>query len=399
MIILVCNAGSTSLKFKLYSMPEEKVSAECRIERVGDRNGGELRYTGCGGRTWRENCVIENYRCGIERFLNYLTAEDSGVIGSVGKIGAIGFKTVLSKGYYGVHRIDEKVLQGMEDMLVVAPAHNRHYLEAIRTFMDLLPDTPMVGSFETAFHQTMPREAYIYSGPYEWYEKFGVRRFGYHGASHSYVADCLTECYGSCYKAVSCHLGGSSSICAIVDGKSVENSFGMSLQAGMLHSNRAGDIDPYIPFYLMDSCGMTPEQIRKDMGSRGGLFGISGVSNDMRDLEKAAEEGNDRAQLAIDIFIHELVRYIGGYAGIMGGIDAIAFTGGIGENSANVRNAVMERLKFFGIQAAPQRFRQGEICRITADESKVGVYVIPANEELGIARNVTQMMEKGEGRK
>ena len=170
MVILVCNAGSTSLKFKLYNMPGEQATAECRIERVGDRNGGELRYTGRGGRTWKENCVIENYRRGIERFLTYLTAEDSGVIGSVEEICAIGYKTVLSKGYYGVHRIDKRVLQGMEDMLVVAPAHNSHYLEAIRTFMDILPDTPMVGSFETAFHQTSAMKTVIKRCPAIWEE-------------------------------------------------------------------------------------------------------------------------------------------------------------------------------------------------------------------------------------
>lgn len=384
MNILVCNAGSTSLKFKLYDMPSETIIAQSRIERVGNPSGGLFTYEGAGVTYTDEHKVISDYRSGITAFLEQLIK--SGAIASVEQLDAVGFKTVLARGHLGVHIIDDAVLKGMEDMLVLAPAHNRHYLAAIRTFKDILPDVPMVGAFETAFHQTMPPEAYIYSGPYDWYEKYGIRRFGYHGASHSYVAYNLNRLIGKSYRAVSCHLGGSCSLCAIVDGKSVDTSFGLSLQTGLPHNNRAGDIDPYIIFYLNKVYGLSLDEIEKDLQSRSGLLGISGVSGDLRDVQIAAEAGNARAKLAVDIFCHELIRYIGSYAAIMGGLDAIAFTGGIGENSAEVRDFVMKKLAFLGMVPSSGKIVRGEICCITAPESKVAAWVIPANEELGIAR-------------
>ena len=386
MLILVCNAGSTSLKFKLFSMPEETVLVESRIERVGNPAGGLYTYFSDGYEEREEKKVIPDYRAGINAFLASLLS--SGVVNSVEEIQAIGYKTVLSKGHYGVHVLDEEVLKGMEEYMVVAPAHNRHYLAAIRTFQEILPSVPMVGVFETAFHQTLKPEAYVYSAPYEWYEKYGIRRLGYHGASHSYVADCLKERLGDKFKAVSCHLGGSCSLCAIEDGKSVDTSFGLSLQTGLPQSNRAGDLDPYIIFYLVHSCGMTLEQVEEGLQKNGGLLGISGVSGDLRDVAEAAEQGNSRAKLAVDIFCRELVRYIGGYAAIMGGLDAVAFTGGIGENSALVRDYVLDKLAFLGMNKNPAEIRRGEIARLTDDKSRVSAWVIPANEELGIARAV-----------
>ena len=389
MNLLDCNAGSTSLKFQLFRMPEEIVLARGAMERVGDPKGGRVRYWG------KENLdvteILPDYETGIRLFLKYITDEKTGVIGDLTELAAVGFKTVLSKDHYGVHKIDEAVLQGMRDMLTVAPAHNKHYLAAIGTFMKVLPEIPMVGVFETAFHQTMPPEAYVYSAPYEWYENYGVRRFGYHGASHSYVADNLNEMLGSKYRAVSCHLGGSCSLCAIVDGKSVDTSFGLSLQVGLPQSNRSGDLDPFIVRYMAETAGMSLSEIYETLEKKGGLLGISGVSGDLRDVELAAAEGNKRAQLALDIFCRELVRYIGGYAAIMGGLDAVAFTGGIGENSETVRGYVAEKLAFLGVKLDENAARSG-VRKISAEESKVGLFVIPANEELGVARKTYQKL-------
>jgi len=339
MNVLVCNAGSTSLKFKLYSMPEEKVIAGRKMERITD------------------------YEAGIREFLDTLPADTH--------IDAVGFKTVLSKDHYGVHIIGDEVIQGMEDFLVVAPAHNTFYLKAIRTFQKVMPNTPLVGVFETAFHQTMGPEAYIYPVPYEWYEKYGVRKFGYHGASHRYIASVLNEELGEHYRAVSCHLGGSSSLTAIVDGKCVDTSFGMSLQCGVPQNNRCGDIDPYLSVFLNEYWKIPIKDIEKDLRTKSGLLGISGISNDFRDIEEAAEKGNERAGLAIEIYIREVTGYIGRYAAIMGGLDAVAFTGGIGEKSETLRKRVEENIKFMH----PKTF------------------VIPANEELGVARETAKAIE------
>ncbi len=389
MKLLVCNAGSTSLKFQLFQMPEETVLARGAMERVGNPEGGRVRYWGKKNLDVTE--VLPDYETGIRLFLKYITDDETGVIDDLSELKAVGFKTVLSKDHYGVHKIDEAVLQGMRDMLTVAPAHNKHYLAAIGTFQKVLPEVPMVGVFETAFHQTMEPEAFVYSAPYEWYEKYGVRRLGYHGASHSYVADTLNEKLGPAYKAVSCHLGGSCSLCAIVDGKSVDTSFGLSLQVGLPQSNRSGDLDPFLVRYMVETAGLNLEEVYRQLEKEGGLLGISGVSGDLRDVELAAGQGNPRAKLAMDIFCRELVRYIGGYAAVMGGINAVAFTGGIGENSDTVRRYVAEKLSYLGVKLDENAPDSGIRC-ITTEDSKVKFFVIPANEELGVARKTYQKL-------
>ncbi len=390
MRILICNAGSTSLKFQLLSMPEETVLAAGRIERVGSPCGGLFVYEAGADRVCRDEAfVAPNYEAGIRAFLEKLTDARLGAVRCVDEIDYVGFKTVLSKGFYGTHVLDEAVLRGMEEYMTVAPAHNRHYLEAIRTFEKVLPGTPRIGAFETAFHQTMPPQAYIYSAPYAWYEKYGIRRLGYHGASHSYVADCLTQRLGPSYKAVSCHLGGSGSLCAIVDGRSVDTSFGLSLQTGLPQMSRSGDLDPFIINYLIQKEGLRAEEVFHALETEGGMLGISGVSNDMRDLE-AAEADNPRAKLALDIYCREVARYIGGYAAIMNGLDCIAFTGGIGEKSARVRDAVLGQFVFMGFKPASSVPDDG-VRLLSAPDSAVAVYVIPANEELGIARKIYGM--------
>ena len=392
MNVLVCNAGSTSLKFKMYKMPDETVAATGKIERVGDMGGGLFVYENnvSGMSVSEDKRVIDNYETGIREFLSLLTDREVGAVSDVSQIHAVGYKTVLSKDHYGVHVIDEAVLQGMEDYMVVAPAHNRFYLQAIRAFKMIVPDTPMVGVFETAFHQSMPKEAYIYSVPYEWYEKYGLRRYGYHGASHSYVADCLSERLGSNYRAVSCHLGGSGSITAIENGKSVDTSFGFSLQTGLPQMSRAGDIDPYFIFYLVKTAGLTLDEVEQGLQKNGGIYGISGISNDLRDVEERAA-CDERAKLAVDIYCREIVRYIGAYTAILKGLDAIAFTGGVGENSTTVRDRVLSHFDYLGLKLNNEPVVRGEICCLTCPDSRLQVYVIPANEELGIARKVAAL--------
>jgi acetate kinase len=380
MNILVCNAGSTSLKFKLYAFPERRVLATGKVERVGSQTDAIYAYKSNEKEIALAGQSVPDYMAGVKRFLNDL--------GGV-PIDATGFKTVLSKGHPGVHVIDEPVLKGMEDYLSVAPAHNRAYLDVISVFRTLMPETPLVGSFETAFHVTIPLERRLYGIPYELTEKYGIYKMGYHGASHAYVASRLADKK----RVISCHLGGSGSICAILAGKSVDNSFGLSLQAGILNANRAGDIDPYvIPFLVSE--GMPFDEVIDALEKKGGLLGISGVSGDMRHLRAAADAGNPRAKLAIDVYINGIVRYIGAYYAELGGLDAIAFTGGVGEHDVRLRTEVIRQISHFGMTLDEGKNARDEFT-ITTDDSRVSAHVIPADEELGVATNTYKILTGG----
>lgn len=395
MNILVCNVGSTSLKFKLYEMPQETVLAQAYVERVGSADNGIYTYTRWSDHTKieRTQVAVPTYTEGIQLFLDTLLGKEAGCLDEIAQIEAIGFKTVLSKGHYGVHRLTEEVLQGMEDYMAVAPAHNGPYLEAIRVFQKLLPEVELIGSFETAFQQTIPLSESLYAIPYEWYEKYGIRRLGYHGASHGHVTATLLEREGEADKVVSCHLGGSCSLSAIDGGKSLNNSFGFSLQAGVFHNSRVGDMDAYIIPYLLKE-GMTIDEITYGLEKKSGLLGISGVSNDLRLVEEAADAGHERAALAIEMFINSIVSHIGAYTAQMGGLKQLVFTGGIGENAVNVRRRVCERLSFLGVKISQERNESSQKDKvISTDNSRVKVHVIPANEELGIARNVFRVVE------
>lgn len=387
MKVLAANVGSTSLKFKLFEMPEETALCEAKIERVGSRDKAIFAYGSLvTGKHYRlEGQCIPDYTTGIRMFLEALVSGEYGVIKSVGEIDRIGFKTVLSKGFYGVHELTDAVMDGMRDYLFVAPVHNAAYLEAIGQFNNLLPDVPKIGVFETAFHTTIPIERRIYGVPYEWYEKYGLMRMGYHGASHGYIAQ--ESCaYGKAGRVISCHLGGSCSVCAIQDGRSVDTSFGFSLQSGLIHANRTGDADPYmIPF--LQSEGLSAEEIEDGLSKHGGLLGISGVSNDMRDLQSAAESGNERARLAVDAFVSGIIKQVGAFYAELGGLDQLVFTGGIGEHSEFVRNAVCSQLRHLGIELDEEKNSASEsVGVVSAAGSAVLVTVVPANEELGVAR-------------
>jgi len=381
MKILICNAGSTSLKFKLWEMPDFTVLAEGRVERVGSDNA-IFSYKSPLGIIGRDGISIPDYTAGIQMFLDALSVSELKAVSALEEIAAVGYKTVLSKDHYGVHELTEDVLEGMRAYFSVAPAHNGPYLEAISVFTKLLPEVKQVGVFETAFHRTIPEERCVFPIPYEWTEKYGIRRMGYHGASHGYIAERLKD-----YKrVVSCHLGGSASICAILDGKSMDNSFGFSLQMGIPHASRTGDVDVYIVPYLLKQ-GLSLDEIYEGLGKNGGLKGISGTSGDMRDIEEAIAAGSKRAELALKVLATHILRYIGAYSMEIGGLDAVAFTGGIGENSVRLRRMVLEGMQHLGLEidSEANESGSGERCLTTAD-SRVHAFVIPANEEYMVVR-------------
>ena len=385
MKVLVCNVGSTSLKFKLYEMPEARVLAQCGIERVGSDKDAVFKYENCltEKKNAAEKADIPDYESGIRLFLEYLTDKEYGMLGSFSEIERVGYKATLSKGHLGVHELDYEVLRGMEDWISLAPLHNRAYLAAIKVMRSFLPEARFVGCFETAFHRTIPLERKLYGVPYEWYEKYGVQRLGYHGASHGYIADVLNERYGE-YAAISCHLGGSCSVCAIENGRSVDTSFGMSLESGLIHANRVGDMDTSMPYFLRSE-GLSDDELLKGMQKNGGLYGISGVSNDLRYVIEAAESGNERAKLAVDVFVTGIVHYIGAFAMDLGRLDCLVFTAGIGEHSAYIRQRVCEKLGLLGVKIDKEKNGKNEE-DVSAPDSRVRVLVIPTNEELGIAR-------------
>lgn len=389
MKVLICNTGSTSLKFKLYDMPDCTVLAQCHIERVGSKDDAVLRYQNkqSGHQVEQTNLNIADYRSGIELFLQLLTTGEAAALSSITQVERVGYKATLSKGYLGIHEITDEVLQGMHDWISLAPLHNRAYIDTIGAMQEVLPHARAVAAFETSFHRDIPPANKLFAVPYEWYEKYGVQRLGYHSASHGYIADVLNA-EKTRYAAISCHLGGSCSLCAILDGKSINTSFGMSLESGIPHANRIGDMDPSIAYFLREE-GLSDEEILYGFQKNGGLLGISGVSNDLRYIIEAANEGHERAKLAIDVFVSSIVHYIGAFYLDLGRLDNLVFTAGIGEHSGLIRAMVCEKLTPLGVRldtAKNSRCRGEGI--ISAADSAVTVRVIPTDEELGIARRV-----------
>ena len=397
MKILVSNVGSTSLKFKLYEMPEETVLCTGKVERVGSEDAIFAYKNAKTGYAIEKSPVsVPSYTEGIGLFTDCMLDAEHGVLTSIDEIRAVGFKTVAAKEYNGIHEINDEVLTAMRDYMPVAPAHNTAYLEAIGCFREMLPGVTFIGVFETAFHQTIPAKRKLYSLPYEWYEQYGVQKLGYHGASHSYSAGVLEERLGTTGKAVTCHLGGSGSLCAVQDGKSVDTSFGMSLQIGLPQNNRVGDLDPYVIRYL-EAQGLSEDEIFETMTKKSGLLGVSGVGRDLRYLMDAAEEGNSRAQLAIDMFADSILHYIGAYAAEMGGLDNLVFTGGIGENSDYIREKVCKNLAFLGLILDEEKNKLPNsvgIREISAEGSKVRVFVIPADEEIVVGRRTYEWIRE-----
>ncbi len=363
MNILVPNLGSTSLKYQILEMPSERTLARGRMERVSD------------------------YRDAIAQIRTGGTAVD-----------AVAFKAVhAGKAYRGTFVIDDGVIAAMQQFLPAAPAHNAIYLSAVRAFRESMPGVTLVAAFETEFHATMPERASRYGVPADWREEHGVRRYGFHGASHEYVAGRVAELLGrpcASLRTVSCHLGGSSSICAIQSGRSVDTTMGFSPQSGLENATRHGDLDVFGVLYMMERRGWTVEDVRKELTRTGGLAGLSGVpGGDVRDLEKVAAGGNTDACLALEVFAYQVRKTIGAYAAAMGGVDAVAFTGGIGENSARLRAMCCAGLDFLGVVLDPDRNDGGTGDRvISRDEASVAVLALATNEELIVARRAYRVL-------
>ena len=395
MKILVVNVGSTSLKFRLFQMEDESVVAVGKVERVGSPQSPLSYQLGDGPRR-EKDILAPDHRAAIEQVLEILTDPAAEVLTSLEELDAIGFKPVHAKGIADSVVVTDEVIQAMEDYIFLAPAHNPPYIEAFRIFQQLLPDKTLVGVFEAAFHKTIPDYARTYGIPYEWAEKHAIQRYGFHGASHRYIswrAPELAGRSGEDLKIISCHMGGSASICAIRNGRSIETSMGFSPQAGLSHATRNGDLDPFVPLYLMQEEGLSVDQVREGLSQRGGLKGISGLSGDVRDLEEAAATGNPRARLALEVLVHETRKYIGAYSAVLEGLDILAFTGGIGENGIRIRQSVCQGLEYLGIRVDPDRNQvRGRDTVISADGSQVSVLVILANEELVIARETARLV-------
>ncbi len=393
MKILVANLGSTSFKHRLLDMDDETQIARGGIERIGSPESPcsvEI-----GERRWEETLHVPDHAEAVRRCLAQLTDPERGCLADASEVSAIGFKAVHGGSISGVQRVTDEVLARMAEMNQAAPAHNPPYINAMRLVHDKLPEIPLVAAFETGFHQTIPDRNRYYAVPYEWAEKALVRRFGFHGASHRYIATRTAELLGrDDLRVISCHLGGSSSLCAIRSGQSVATSMGMSAQSGLPQNNRAGDFDPFALPLAMEYTGKSLEEVLSILASESGLLGLSGVSGDVRDVAQAAAGGNDRARLALDVFTASVRHYLGAYLVELGGVDAIVFTGGIGENRAELRADVCRDLDELGIvldAEANERVR-GE-GPVHADTSRAQIWVVPTNEELIVARQAKQLLE------
>jgi acetate kinase len=395
MKILVANLGSTSFKYRLFDMAGEKVLARGGVERIGSPQS--RCFVEAGGAREEATVQAPDHAAAVRLCLEQLSDPKRRCLKDPSELAAIGFKAVHARGLTGVRRVDERVLAAMEDYNDVAPAHNPPYVQAMRLLARKLPQIPLVAAFETGFHETISPAQRLYAVPREWAAKHGIQRWGFHGASHRYIAGRAAELLGNAEaRAISCHLGGSSSLCAIRAGRSVANSLGMSPQSGLPHNNRVGDFDVFALPALLRATGKTLGQILDDLANRSGLFGLSGASNDLRDIEAAAERGDDAARLALDVFVASVRHYLGAYLVLLGGADAIVFTGGIGENSPRMRAAVCANLDWFGILLDPVKNQgaRGE-ARIDAGRSRVQLWTMPTNEELIVARQARALLEAG----
>jgi acetate kinase len=391
--ILVANLGSTSFKYRLYDMADERQLARGGIERIGSP---ESRCVAEIGGSRRETVLrVPDHAEAVRQCLTQLTDPGSGCLKDAAEVAAIGFKAVHGGRYSGVQRVTPDVLAAMEEMNSACPAHNPPYVAAMRQMAERLPEIPLVAAFETDFQQSIPDRNRYYAVPYEWAERGLVRRWGFHGASHRYIATRTAELLGrDDLRIISCHLGGSSSLCAIRGGRSVATSMGFSAQSGLPQNNRVGDFDPFALPQVMKLTGRTFEGVLELLAEQSGLLGLSGVSGDLRDIEQAADEGNARAKLAIDVFAADVRHYLGAYLVELGGADVIVFTGGIGENRARFRAAVLRDLEELGIALDPAlNNAAGGEARISAARSRVQVWVVPTNEELIVARLAKRLLE------
>ncbi|WP_352419973.1 acetate kinase [Proteiniborus sp.] len=396
MKILVINCGSSSLKYQLIDMSNEYVLAKGLAERIGIE-GSRIKHKPTG----KEDVIIEkpmsNHKVALEIVLDSIVDSNYGVIKSMDEISAVGHRVVHGGEKFSESVIiDDDVMKAIRDCVELAPLHNPPNITGIEACKELMPNTPMVAVFDTAFHQTMTPDNYIYPIPYDYYEKYKIRRYGFHGTSHKYVSLRAAEILGKDIKdlnIVTCHLGNGSSVCAVQGGKSMDTSMGFTPLEGLAMGTRSGDIDPAIIPFIMDKENMTFEEANDMLNKKSGVLGISGLSSDFRDLEIATEEGNERAKLAIDVFVNRVKKYVGAYVATMCSIDALVFTAGIGENSGYIREKVCEGLECLGIKIDPELNNvRGKEAQLNKDLTSTAILVIPTNEELMIARDTKSLI-------
>lgn len=395
MNVLVVNCGSSSLKYQLLDMTNESVLAKGQFEKIGAKDAIFTHKRPNADKVERVESIL-NHKEALTILLNILVDDQYGVIKSMDEIDAVGHRVV-----HGAEKFADSVLitpavmEALNECAKIAPLHNPPNIQGIEACQAIMPKVPQVAVFDTAFHQTMPKEAFLYALPYEAYSELGVRRYGFHGTSHKYVAQRCAELMGkhmSDLRIISCHLGNGSSVTAIKGGRSIDTSMGFTPLSGLVMGTRCGDIDPAIVPYLMNKWDMTYSEVDSLMNKKSGVLGISGVSNDFRVLEDAAKEGNKRAQLALDMFHYKVRRVIGAYVAVMGGVDAIVFTAGIGENGIGNRDAICNGLEYLGTRLDKDLNNiRGEEREVSVEGSKVKIFVIPTNEEIMIARDTQRI--------
>lgn len=391
MKVLVINCGSSSLKYQLIDMANETAIAKGLVERIGIE-GSILTQKVDGREKYVITTPMKDHKDAIRLVLEALVDKTNGVISDMSEISAVGHRVVhAGENYSNSVLITNEVMKALEECIKLAPLHNPPNIIGINACKELMPNTPMVAVFDTAFHQTMPEYAYIYPLPYDLYTNLGIRKYGFHGTSHKYVSDMAAQMMGKDIKdlkILTCHLGNGASITAVKNGESVETSMGFTPLEGIAMGTRCGSIDPAITTYIMRELNISSTEADNLLNKKSGVLGISGVSSDFRDVEKAAEEGNERAKLALEVFNYKVKKYIGSYSAVMGGVDCIVFTAGLGENSPETRAAVCEGLEFLGVKLDKEKNNvRGKAVEISAADSRVKVFAIPTNEELMIARD------------
>ena len=396
MKVLVINSGSSSLKYQFIDMTNESVLAKGVCDRIGLEQSF-LKHSKIGGNTVVIEKDLYNHKLAIKEVIKALTDDKIGVIKDMKEISAVGHRVVHGgERFYESVVIDDDVKKAIEECSELAPLHNPSNIVGIEACKQIMPDVPMVAVFDTAFHQTMPKHAYIYALPYEIYEKYGLRRYGFHGTSHKYVSERAAQMLNKPIeelKVISCHLGNGASICAVKHGKSIETSMGFTPLQGLCMGTRSGTIDPAVISFLMEKEKMTVKDISDFLNKKSGVLGVSGVSSDFRDIQEAAESGNERAKLALDIFCYRVKRFIGDYIAIMNGVDAVVFTAGIGENNDYVRREILADMGFLGIKIDQEKNKiRGEEVDISTEDAKVRTLIIPTNEELAIARETVRLV-------
>lgn len=399
MIILVVNAGSSSLKYQLINMEDESVIAKGNCDRIGI--DGHISHKTLDGRAYDADCNFPTHTEAFMKLVETLTTGDAAVIKSMDEISAVGHRIVQGAEIFNkTTLVTDEVIQQIDDLQELAPVHNHPHALALWACKKVIPaNVPQVVVFDTAFHQTMPPKAFMFGLPYEDYEKYSVRKYGFHGTSHRFVSSALAEAMGKDVKdlkIVSCHLGNGSSITAVDGGKSVDTSMGFTPLDGVVMGTRTGCVDPSAVTYVAEKHGFTPKEMSDYMNKKSGFLGVSGVSSDNRDISEATANGNKRAQLVTDMLVYQIKKYIGSYAAAMNGLDAVLFTGGIGENAYDVRSAVCKDMDFFGIKLdeSVNDGLRGKLAKISAPDSKVEVWVVPTNEELLIARDTLALISE-----